>query len=116
MAGIQVTGPASPSAVTVSSKSTATISSAIMTVTPGDETAVVIPIGTKAFAIRAKSSGGVATKLTIATTSGDTSSDDSFDIMPGNTWREESLVGAAALTFYMASTKASTIVQIITWS
>ena len=116
MAVFNPVGPAAPSAVTISAKTSLTITSATMDATPGTETTVVIPSGTRAFSIRAKSDSGIAAKLSVATTSGNTATDDHFDVMPGNTWKEDLLDGSSAITLYIASTKANTKVQIMLWS
>ena len=91
-------------------------SSATMSATPGTEVTVTIPAGTKAFTIRAKGNNGINPKLTFATSSGGTATDNSFDIMPGSRWKEEFLKGTNAITLYMISTKPSTKVQILLWS
>ena len=116
MAVFNPVGPAAPSNVAVSAKSTLSITSSTLSATPGTETAIVIPAGTKAFSIRAKSNSGIAAKLLIATASGSTATEDRFDLMPGNTWKEDLLTGDSSITIYVASTKASTVVQLMYWS
>jgi phytoene dehydrogenase-like protein len=116
MAVFTPVGPAAPSAVTISAKGKPTISAVTTSVTPGTEVQVVIPAGTKAFSLKAKSDSGIAAKLLVATTSGLTATDNRFDIMPGNIWREDLLTGSSAFDLYIASTKASTVIQLILWS
>ncbi len=78
---------------------------------------MVIPIGTKSFKLQAADSAPGAVVLTIAFAAAGTSDVlTSFDIYAGSSYEEETLIGAAALTLYIKSSKASTPVQLLTWS
>lgn len=109
-------GLAPPSTVTAAEKTSLSITSSTMSAAVGTETSIVIPSGTKAFSLRVRSDSGIAAKLKIATTSGNTLTDDYFSLMPGTTWQEDFTTGNSALTLYIASSKASSVVQIMLWS
>ncbi len=112
MAGIQTTGPASPSTVNIQAKQTLTITGAIVGTA---ETSIVIPLNVKSFRIKTKK--GSAAVLTIAASAGGTASSiTSWDIAMGSIYQEEFLTGTSALTLYIKSSKASTDVQILYWT
>lgn len=111
MAGIQTTGPASPSTVTTQSKENFKITGATIGTT---ETTITIPIGTRAFRLHTKKgSNAVLTVSDVIT--GTASSTTSWDIGMGTVWQEENLIGTAALTVYIKSSKAATDVQLLYW-
>jgi len=108
----QITSPAGPSEVSVSAKSTPTISHLDIP-TAGVEVTLTIAAGTKSFRILPNNKA----KITVATTvGGSVSGDDNYVFYPGFEWQEELLAGTNALTFYVSSNKASTILKIITWT
>lgn len=111
MAGLQVTGPASPSVVTVQAKSSFVTTGAVVGTT---ETTIVIPLAARAFSLH--TAAGSSAILTISSSSGGTASVlTSWDLKMGCVWSEEALVGAASLTVYIKSNKVGTNVQLMYW-
>ena len=106
-------GASAPSAVTISAKSTPTIRSITLSATPGTESTLVFGTGVVAFQIKTPS--GDTARLSVATTMGNTATDDRIDVPMGREWRQEFLTTNATKTFYVSSNKASTVLQIIEW-
>ena len=78
------------------------------------ETALVIPIGTRQFTLGTL--GEDASVLTVANAVNGTNSDtSSYRVHPGTRF-SGSLDGSSALTVYIKSSKANTIVQVLSWS
>ena len=112
MAKFAPSGPASPSIVSVQTKTSPTITNTVMGVA-GSETALVIPSGTVEFCLKARP--GSTTKLQYSYTSG--ASGTVFSTIPaGNEYREQNLTAAAVLTLYVQSSKAGTILELVTWA
>lgn len=77
----------------------------------GAETGIALPAGTKRFSLRAR---GIA-KLQLAYTSGQSGS-VYREILPGNIYEEGFIDTTVSLTVYVQSNKASTIVELVSWS
>lgn len=106
-------GSSPPSAVTISAKSTPVIRSVTLNAVAGVETLVSFSSAVVAFKIKA--ADGIS-KVSIATTSGNTATDDKFDLYHGEAWEEEFLTTSAAKDFYISSNKTSTVLQIFEWT
>ena len=111
MATFNPVGASAPSAVTVSSKSTPNIRSITLGLIDAEST---LTFSSAIVAYKIKSRDG--SKLKIATSSGDTLTDDKWEIMPGSCFEDESLTTSTSKTFYVSSNKATTVVQIIEWT
>jgi hypothetical protein len=112
MAGFQSTGPAGPSIVSISAKGTPITESLTLDATPGVETALVLPIGTLAYMLKAEDNS----RLQFATTMGGTGTDAKFTVYPGFSMDGDLLTGTTTITWYIASSKASTVLQILRWT
>lgn len=112
MATFNPVGASAPSAVTISAKSTSVITSLTLSVTPGTESTLTFTSAIVAFRIQTRD----GSKLTIATSSGNTATDDKFEFTPGNCYAEEFLTTNNAKTYYVASNIASTVIQILSWT
>lgn len=77
----------------------------------GVESTIALPAGTKRFSLRARGQA----KLQIAYTA--TESGTTFwTVMPGNIYQETLLSSAGSYTIYVQSNKASTVVELVSWS
>ncbi len=113
MAGMQSTGPGGPGAVTVSSKGVPLTETLTLDLTPGTETSLVLPAGTLAYMIKSEDDKA---KLTFSTTMGGTATDAKFTVYPGFSMDADLLAGTSTITWYIASTKASTVLEILRWT
>jgi len=104
-------GASSPSAVTISAKSTPTIRSLTLSAIAGTESTLTFSSAVVAFEIQVTDNS----RLDIATTLGNTATNDKWSVYNGSSYHEEFLTTSAAKTFYIASNKASTTVQIKEW-
>ena len=112
MAVFHTTGPSGPSDVAISSKSTP-VTESITVVTAGTEVTWNIPVGTKAFAMKAANNA----YFMIATTALGTGSDTtSHKFWPGEEWNEELLAGESAIDVYVTASKNNTVLQILRWT
>lgn len=75
------------------------------------ESAIGLPAGTKRFLLRARGQA----KLQLAYVSGQ-SGTTYMSLMPGAVYREQQIDSSASVTLYVQSNKASTVVELVTWS
>lgn len=110
MATFAPTGPASPSTVANLFLTTPVITNESLLVS-GTEYAVVIPAGSVKFRIYSRKHG----KLQYSYTSGQ-SGLAYLTIESGNSHTEEGITSSASLTIYIQSSKASDILEVLTWT
>lgn len=77
----------------------------------GVESSIALPAGTKKFKLRARGQAKLQLAY-IATESGTTF----WTVMPGACYFEEFLDDSSSYTVYVQSNKASTVVELVSWS
>lgn len=112
VAGIQVTGPAAPSTVSIQSKTAFVVTGATIGTS---ETTIAIPAGAKALKLQIAPTAGAATLTVSHVLAGTAATATSFDICPGDRWQEEFLDGSG-FTIYIRSSKAATDIQVMYWT
>lgn len=112
MASFNPVGPAAPQSVSVKAKASF-VTTSYTIVAADTEESFVIPLGTTAFRIRASNMDRLIFSDSVGGTALDTTS---FSLYPGESWEEELLIGASALTVYVQARKAGTVIQLLLWS